>query len=448
MPVTPAFDAKVFKARRDEVLRRMREMAPSGAVAVFPGMPVATRNSDVEHPYRADSDVFFLTGFEEPESIAVLSTVGEKPFTLFVRPRDKEREIWTGRRAGVEGAMKSFGADQAFEIVKIDEELPKLIGSARTLFYRFGGDDPEFDARIARMLKTLRMRARAGINAPTRIEDPGQIVHEMRLRKDPLEIDTLRRAVDLTRRGHIAAMKAGRPGTHEYELQSLLEREYRGGGGRGWGYYPIVASGENATVLHYNDNNAPIRDGDLVLIDSGAEADLYTADVTRTWPASGKFSGPQRACYQLVLDAADACIAATRPGETIDNLHDKAVRILTEGMVKLGLLKGDVDTLIKDNAFRRYYMHRTSHWLGLDVHDAGNYRTADGHPRPLEPGMVFTVEPGLYIASDDDQAPAEFRGIGIRIEDDILVTAQGHENLTREIPRTIRDVEAVTSCRP
>ncbi|MGZ6143176.1 MAG: M24B family metallopeptidase, partial [Myxococcales bacterium] len=296
--------------------------------------------------------------------------------------------------------------------------------------------------RMARMLRSLRQRARAGVNAPTRVEDPGQIVHELRLRKEPLELQTLRKAAELTRRGHLAAMKAGRPGTHEYELQALLEREFRHGGGRGWGYYPIVAAGENATVLHYNDNSAPVREGELVLIDAGAESDLYTADVTRTWPASGKFSAPQRACYQLVLDAADACIAATRPGETIDGLHEKAVRILTEGMVRLGLLKGDVEALIKDSSYRRYYMHRTSHWLGLDVHDAGSYRTVEGQPRPLEPGMVFTIEPGLYVAADDDQAPPEFRGIGIRIEDDILVTAQGHESLTADIPRTVADVEA------
>ena len=445
MPVTPAFDQSVHKARRDEVLRRMREMAPAGAVAVFPGMPVATRNSDVEHPYRADSDLFFLTGFEEPEAVAVLSTVGEKAFTLFVRPRDKEREIWTGRRAGTEGAMTAFGADQAFEMGRLDEELPRLIGAARTLFYRLGGDDEPFDLRLGKLLRNLRARARAGLNAPTRIEDPGQIVHELRLRKEPREIEALRQAVEATRRGHLAAMQAGRPGSHEYELHALLEREFRHGGGRGWGYYPIVAAGDNATVLHYNDNRVQVSEDELVLIDAGAEHDLYTADVTRTFPASGRFSEAQRACYQLVLDAADACIARTKPGETIDGLHELAVRILTEGMVRLGLLQGEVDALIKENAFRRYYMHRTSHWLGLDVHDVGSYRLADGSPRPLEPGMVFTIEPGLYIARDDEQAPKQFRGIGIRIEDDILVTAQGHENLTAEIPRTVEDVERACS---
>jgi len=416
MPLTPAFEASVHGSRRDEVLRRMREMAPGPAVAIFPATPVATRNSDVEHPYRAHSDVYWLTGFEEPEAVVVLSTSGDRPFTL-------------------------FGADQAFEIGKLDEELPKLLGSARTLFYRLGGDDPQFDALIARMLRTLRARARAGVNAPPRIEDPGEIVHELRLRKEPRELDALRKAVELTRKGHVASMKTGRPGMHEYDLHALLEREFRQAGGRGWGYYPIVAAGENATVLHYNDNCVQIRDGDLVLIDAGAEYDLYTADVTRTFPASGRFSPAQRSCYQLVLDAADACIAAIRPGETIEGLHQKAVRILTEGMVKLGLLKGNVDQLIKENAFRRYYMHRTSHWLGLDVHDVGNY-SIDGKARPLEPGIVFTIEPGLYVASDDESAPAELRGIGIRIEDDILVTDSGHENLTVSIPRTIKDVEA------
>jgi Xaa-Pro aminopeptidase len=440
MPVTPAFDKSVHAARREQVLRRMRELAPGPSLAVFPSTPVATRNNDVEHPYRADSDLFFLTGFEEPEAVAVLST--EKGFTLFVRPRDKEREIWTGRRAGTEGAVKNFGADHAFEIAKLDEELARMLGGARTLFYRVGGADAEFDARIARLLRNLRARARAGVDAPPRIEDPGQIVHEMRLRKEPRELSALRKAVELTRRGHLSAMSAGRPGAHEYELQALLEREFRGGGGRGWGYYPIVAAGANATVLHYNENSDPVREGELVLIDAGAEVDLYTADVTRTFPASGRFSEPQRACYQLVLDAADACISATRPGETIEGLHERAVRILTAGMVKLGLLQGDVDALIKENAYRRYYMHRTSHWLGLDVHDAGSYRTVEGKPRPLEPGMVFTVEPGFYVASDDEKAPPQLRGIGIRIEDDILVTEQGHENLTVAIPRAVADVES------
>ena len=441
MPLTPPFDRPIFAARRAEVLRRMRELAPEGAVAILPATPVATRNSDVEHPYRAESDLFFLSGFEEPQAVLVLATAGDHPFTLFVRPRDKEKEIWNGRRAGVAGAVEQFGADQAFEIEKLEEKLPGLLASAPTLFYRLGGVDPEFDVRLARTLSALRARARAGMNAPTRIEDPGPLVHELRLHKGAEEIEALRKAVELTRAGHLAAMAAGKPGSHEYDLHGLLEREFRARGGRGWGYYPIVAAGANATVLHYNENSMPVAEGDLVLIDAGAEFNLYTADVTRTFPASGRFNEAQRAVYQLVLDAADDCIARTKPGESIDSLHAGAVRILTEGMLKLGLLKGDVETLIRENAFRKYYMHRTSHWLGLDVHDVGAYRTLDGKPRPLAPGMVFTIEPGLYIAQDDESAPAALRGIGVRIEDDILVTESGHENLTRSIPRTVAEVE-------
>jgi Xaa-Pro aminopeptidase len=443
MPVTPAFPAAMFESRRADVLRRMRELTPGPSVAIFPATPVATRNHDVEHPYRAESDLFWLTGFEEPEAVAVLSTEGT-PLTLFVRPRDREREIWNGRRAGVEGAKGAFGAAQAFTVDELEKELPPLVAPARTLYYRLGAVDPAFDARIARMLHGLRMRARTGSPGPARIEDPAQIVHELRLHKSPDELRTLRKAIELTRNAHLAAMRAGAPGAHEYELQAILEREFRGGGGRGWGYYPIVAAGANATVLHYNDNADPIRDGDLVLIDAGAEVDLYTADVTRTFPASGRFSPAQRAAYSLVLSAADEAMSAARPGETLDALHERAVRVLTEGMVKLGLLSGDVDQLIKDNAFRRYYMHRTSHWLGLDVHDAGSYRGPDGEPRRLEPGMVFTIEPGLYVAPDDDKAPPELRGLGIRIEDDILVTDAGHENLTAAIPRTVPEVEAAS----
>ena len=442
MPLKPAFEPEIYQQRRAEVLRRMREMAPNGATAVFPGMPVAIRNSDVEHAYRADSDVAFLTGFEEQESVAVLSTAGDKAFTLFVRPRDKERETWNGRRAGVEGAVQSFKADQAFDIGKIETELPKLVGNSRTLFYCLGGDDPRFDTGIAQLLKALRARARAGVIAPTRIEDPGPIVHELRMHKDQRELAAMRKAVELTRNGHLAVMKAGRAGAYEYDLHGLLEHEFRKQGGRGWGYYPIVAAGENATVLHYTENNVKIAGGDLVLIDAGAEVDLYTADVTRTFPASGRFSAAQRGVYEAVLAAADRCIGLTRPGVSIDELHEEAVRTLTAGMVKLGLLQGDVEALMRDGSFRRFYMHRTSHYLGLDVHDVGNYRSDDGKPRPLAPGMVFTIEPGLYIAGDDTSVAPEFRGIGVRIEDDILVTDSGCENLTAAIPRTVADVEA------
>lgn len=442
MAITPAFELSIFQARRAEVLQRLR--ARGGGVLLLSSMPVARRNGDVDHPYRTESDLFWLTGFEEPEAACVLSSAPGAGFTLFVRPRDKEREIWNGRRAGLEGATKAFGADQAHEIDKLDEVLPKLLVNQPALWYRLGGHDEALDARIARMLGLMRARSRALGAPPPRIEDPGQLLHELRLQKDPAELLALRKAVELTRRGHLAAMAAGKPGANEYELQALLEREYRGGGGRGWGYPPIVAAGANATVLHYHENADPVRDGELVLIDSGAEVDLYTADVTRTFPASGRFSPAQRAAYEVVLAAADAAIAATRPGANVDALHEGAVRSLTQGMVSLGLLRGPVDELIKEGAYRRFYMHRTSHWLGLDVHDVGSYREA-GAPRPLQAGMVFTIEPGLYVDPEDELAPPELRGLGIRIEDDILVTAQGCENLTASIPRTVADVEA--ACR-
>ena len=439
----PAVPLEVLRARRAEVQRRMR--AAGGGVLVLPAMPVAMRNWDVEHPYRADSDLFWLTGFEEPETVAVLAAEGGQPLTLFVRPRDPEKEVWNGRRAGVEGAREKFGADQAFPLDKLDAELPRLLGSGtgeKTLWYRLGGFDPGFDARVCRTLATLRHRARSGADAPKRVEDPGQVLHELRLRKAPEELAALRRAAELTRRGHLAAMAAGRPGAYEYQLQALLEHEYRHGGGRGWGYFPIVAAGANATVLHYIENSGPIADGALVLIDSGAEVDLYTADVTRTFPANGRFTELQKHAYQIVLEAADAVIAAARPGATIDGLHELAVHRLTAGMLELGLLTGGLAEQLADQHYRRYYMHRTSHWLGLDVHDAGRYRTVDGSSTALEPGMVLTVEPGLYVAPDDERAPAGLRGLGIRIEDDLLVTEGGCEVLTAAIPRTVAEVEA------
>ena len=441
--VTPVLPLEVLAARRAEVMQRMRAHVPGGGgVAVLTSTPVATRNHDVEHAYRADSDLFWLTGLEEPGATAVLAPGAKEPFTLFVRPRDPEQEIWTGRRAGVEGAALAFGADKAHPIEALDSVLPGLLAGQRALWYAFGSADPAFDARIARVLGHLRMRARSGGGAPPRIEDPGQILHELRLIKAAEELSALRRAVELTQRGHLAAMAEGRPGAHEYQLQAVLEHAYRHGGGRGSGYHPIVAAGAHATVLHYNENSAQIGAGELVLVDSGAEVDLYTADVTRTFPAAGRFTARQRAAYEVVLAAADACIERSRPGATIDGLHEVAVGMLTEGMIELGLLRGDPAALVRDGAYRKYYMHRTSHWLGLDVHDAGSYRTDGGAPRPLAPGMVFTVEPGLYVPPGDQSAPADLRGLGIRIEDDILVTAGGHENLTAGIPRTAEDVEA------
>jgi Xaa-Pro aminopeptidase len=359
---------------------------------------------------------------------------------MFVRPRDREREIWDGRRAGVEGAVELYGADAAHPADELADKLAELIANFDDLYYSIGLD-PEFDRLVASTVAGLRTRERRGRRAPRRIVDPRDVLHEMRLHKSPDEIAVMRKAAEITSEAHIAAMKAAAPGVNEYELEALLDYTFRRRGGAGPGYNSIVGAGENATILHYIENDQPLADGDLVLIDAGCEYDFYTADVTRTFPASGRFTAPQRKVYQLVLDAQVAAIEMTRPGVTIDEIHEATTLRLTEGMVELGLLEGPAADRIEDGSYKQFYMHRTSHWLGMDVHDVGNY-TADGTARPLEPGMVITIEPGLYIAADAADAPAELRGIGVRIEDDILVTEDGCENLTSATPKTVDEVEA------
>ncbi len=432
----------IFASRRAELLRRMGPHA----VAIFPSTPEARRNSDVEHHFRQDSDVHYLTGCEEPESVVVLSTAHpEHAFTLFLRPRDKEQETWTGRRLGVEGAVKALGANAAFSTSELDAKLPAYFSNAERFVFRVGGTNPEIERRVLSVLSTMRMRSRSGQIPPDTIVDPGALLHEMRLIKSSEEVATLRRAAALTADGHLAAMRSTRPGLREYQVQAMLEERYRAGGAvYGWGYYPIVATGANATILHYHENNAELRDGDLLLIDSGAEFDFYTADVTRTFPVNGRFTKPQSELYEITLAAADHGIALTRPGATLDGIHDACTRALIEGLLRVGLLSGTIDSCIEDKSYRKYYMHRTSHWLGMDVHDAGAYYVG-GKPRPLAPGMVLTIEPGLYVAADEASAPEKYRGIGIRIEDDILVTSSGSENLTAAIPRTVADLTKVQS---
>lgn len=430
----------VWSKRRTRVLQRL-----GGGVLVLPATPEATRNGDAEHAYRASSDLLYLTDFREPTAVLVLSAVSDQPYTLFVPPRDKAAETWTGRRAGVEGAVSRFGASQAFPIEQLDEVLPKLLVGAHTLWTPLGVD-PTWDARIIRLLTVARAKQRTGAQVPQRIADPAPLVHELRLIKDEGEIEALREAARLTRDGFVAAMRATKPGAFEYELEAQMLHAYRQGGGAGPGYQPIVASGTNATILHYRTGRDALQSGQVVLVDCGCEVDAgYTADVTRTWPVDGAFTEPQKALYELVLEAHQAAIAAIRPGTTREAVHEVACRVLIRGLVKLGLLVGEEDALWADKSeksFRRYYMHATSHWLGLDVHDAGVYHQA-GTPRPLAPGMVLTVEPGLYVAEDDEQAPAAYRGIGIRIEDDVLVTRDGREVLTDAIPRTLEELAQV-----
>jgi Xaa-Pro aminopeptidase len=416
-------------------------MAASGepSVAILPAAPTYVRNNDVDHEYRQDSDLFYLTGFDEPQSVLVLST-DDKPCIMFVRPRDPEREVWDGPRAGVDGAKAEYGADESFTIDKLESELPKLLANRRRLYYRLGRDR-SFDDRVLEGLEATRRRARTGIFWPTEISDPATILHEMRLVKGIEDLDAMRTAARITRDAHLRAMAHTRPGMHEYEVEALLLETFRRNGSERPAYGSIVGSGANATVLHYRANNRQMQDGDLLLIDAGCEFGYYASDVTRTFPVSGRFTPEQRAIYQLVLDAQLASIEATRSGATLEEVHKKSVDVITRGLHALGILRGEVSELVDKEGYKPYFMHRTSHWLGMDVHDVGSYYVG-GKPRVLADGMVLTVEPGIYIPQNDDKVDAKWRGIGVRIEDDILVTKDGPQNLTADIPKTIEDLEA------
>jgi len=360
---------------------------------------------------------------------------------LFVRPRDREKEIWTGRRVGVEGAKGILGADEAFTVAELDGKLADYLEAAPTLWFRLGAD-AAWDARIARVLNELRAGGRTGKRPPQAVVEPGAVLHELRLLKSPEEVLRLRKAAEITAEAHMAAMRDGSAGRREHQVQAEIEYAFRRRGGSGPGYGTIVATGANSTILHYCAGDAPLVDGQVCLVDAGGEYDWYTADVTRTFPVSGEFTKPQRDLYALCLAVQKEAIEAVRPGVAVDDLHDFTVRKLTEGFIALGLLQGTADERIADKSYRKYYMHRTSHWLGMDVHDVGEYYV-DGKSRALVPGMVLTIEPGIYVAEDDEAAPKEMRGVGIRIEDDVLVTAAGHENLTAAVPKEIAEVEAV-----
>jgi Xaa-Pro aminopeptidase len=431
-------DASLHARRRAAFIDAMAKADPD-SIAVFPSAPVCIRNNDVEHEYRQDSDFFYLTGFDEPESVLVLQT-RERKATMFVRKRDPEREVWDGPRAGTEGAKRDFGADEAFTIDKLAEELPKLLTNQRRLYYRIGRDRA-FDDRVLAALDATRAKARTGISWPTEIADPSAVLHEMRLLKGPEELETMRRAAEITRDAHLRAMAAAKPGMHEFEIEALILETFRRRGAERPAYGSIVGSGANATVLHYRKNDRKMQDGDLLLVDAGCEFGYYASDVTRTFPVNGTFTREQQAIYELVLEAQLASIEKTRVGATLDDIHKASVETLTRGLVRLGLLSGDVSELIAKEAFKPFYMHRTSHWLGMDVHDVGRYFVGGQH-RPLEPGIVLTIEPGLYIGAEESRVPPEWRGIGVRIEDDIVVTADGPMNLTKDIPKTVPDVLA------
>jgi Xaa-Pro aminopeptidase len=413
-----------------------------GGVALFPAAPLMIRSNDTEHRYRQDSDFSYLTGFPEPEALCLLSPQHEKErFILFVRPRDKEKEVWTGKRFGTEGALALFGVDAAYTIDKLDEILPQHLATAEKVYYALGRDE-RMNAKILDLMNRSRMmRPRTG-QGPVSLIDPGEILHEMRLFKSEGELGLMHQAIAASTAAHRAALSQTRPGMYEYEIEALLEFHFRRLGATAPAYPSIVASGANAAILHYTTNNQQMQDGQLLLIDAAAEYECYCSDVTRTFPVGSRFSPLQRDLYNLVLTAQKEAIAMTRPGVHFDDVHQRATEILVDGLKEFGLLTGETKEIIEKGEQRKFYMHRTSHWLGMDVHDVGKYKLGEAS-RILEPGMVLTVEPGIYIAEDAEGVDDRFRGIGIRIEDDVLVTADGHEVLTKAIPKEIDEIEAL-----
>jgi Xaa-Pro aminopeptidase len=424
-----------YAVRRRRLIDAMGE-----GVAVIPTAPERVRNRDTHFPYRFDSHFYYLSGFAEPEAVLVL-VAGDAPRTLlFCRDKNEERETWEGFRYGPAAARERFGFDDAHPIAALDEKLTALLENQPVLQYPMGAD-PEWDARAIRWLNAVRMKSRAGVAAPERVQDVRALIDEMRLVKDPQEGMLMRRAARIAAAAHRRAMQATRPGRYEYEIEAELLYEFRRNGAQFPAYSSIVAGGANACVLHYVFNDAALRDGDLLLIDAGCELDGYASDITRTFPVSGRFSGAQRAAYDIVLAAQAAAIAAVRAGKAWNEPHDAAVRVLAQGMRELKLLPGSLDEILEKETYKRFYMHRTGHWLGLDVHDAGEYKRA-GSWRALVPGNALTVEPGLYIRAADD-VPQDLRNIGIRIEDDVLVTETGCEVITAEAPKAVADVEAL-----
>jgi Xaa-Pro aminopeptidase len=428
-------DVAVRAARRQRLAQAM-----PGAVAVIPTAPERARNRDTHYPYRYDSYFYYLTGFQEPEAVLVLVADPQPRSILFCRERSLEREIWDGFRHGPEGARERFGFDEAQPIAALDDAMPALLADRAALWYPVGAD-PEWDTRAMRWLNAVRANARSGVAAPQQLHDVRAPLDDMRLVKDAQELAVMRKAAAISAGAHRRAMQAMHPGRNEYEIEAELLHEFRRSGSQFPAYWPIVAGGANACVLHYVANDAPLADGGLVLIDAGCELDGYAADITRTFPVNGRYSGAQREVYELVLAAQRAAIGEVRAGKAWNEPHDAAVKVLAQGMLDLELLSGSLDAVLEKEAYKRFYMHRTGHWLGLDVHDAGEYKRA-GQWRALAPGMTLTVEPGLYIRAADD-VPERLRDIGVRIEDDVLVTQAGCEVLTADAPKAVAEVEAL-----
>jgi Xaa-Pro aminopeptidase len=429
----------VFERRRKEFMTKMK-----GGVAIFPSAPVRNRNGDVDYDYRQDSDFFYLTGFEEPESFCVLLPGNAKyEYLLFVRNRDKEKEIWNGLRSGVEGAIEKFRADMAFTVDRLEEILPEFLQNAPVLYFPLHRY-PEADQRVFGILDVVRQKHRAGIYPPSEIVDPGLILSDMRLIKKPEEMESFSRAVEISAKAHVEAMKAVAPGMYEYEIQAVIEYVFRSNGALRNGYSSIVGSGPNSCILHYTHNNRLMQDGDMLLVDAGAEFDYYSGDITRTYPVNGKFTPEQKAVYEAVLHAQMTAIAASRPGVSFMQVHEVALHTLIEGLIELRLLSGSVEENIENQKYQKYFMHRTGHWLGIDVHDVGKYKQENSW-RILEPGMVMTVEPGLYVSGDDEHEA--FRNIGVRIEDDVMITEGEPRILSASCPKRITELEEILGSR-
>ncbi|MBD1930709.1 MULTISPECIES: aminopeptidase P N-terminal domain-containing protein [Cyanophyceae] len=429
--------------------RRQQLMAKIGnGTGIFRSAPVAVMHNDVEYTFRQDSDFFYLTGFNEPEAVAVLAPHhAEHKFILFVQPKEREKEVWTGYRVGVDAAKEFYGADEAYPIAELDEKLPQYLEKADRIYYHLGRDRAFNDTIIKHWQRLMAGYPKRG-TGPIAIEDTNPVLHAMRLVKSPAELELLRRAADISVEAHNHAREFAQPGCYEYEIQAEIEHIFRKRGGMGPAYPSIVASGANACVLHYIENDRQMQDNDLLLIDAGCCYKYYNGDITRTFPVGGKFTAEQKILYEIVLEAQLQAIAQVQPGNPYNLFHDTAVRVLVEGLMDLGLLAGDIEEIIKEEKYKPFYMHRTGHWLGLDVHDAGVYKHGEEVWQSLQPGHVLTVEPGLYIGLDVQPVEGQpaiddrWRGIGIRIEDDILVTESGHEVLTQAVPKLVEELEA------
>lgn len=426
---------QVFQQRRQQFAQRMQ-----GGIAVLRTAPERIRNRDAHYPYRFDSYFYYLCGFPEPEAVLVMLAGRQPKSLLFCREKDPEREVWDGRRFGPDAAREAFAFDEAHPIAKLDEMMPQLLANQPAVFCDIGAD-VDWDARLIGWINRVRAQVRSGVVAPAEIRDIRSLLDDMRLRKDATELEHMRRAARISSQAHRRAMQATRPGLREFQVEAELLHEFRRQGAQAPAYTPIVAGGANACVLHYVANDAELRDGDLLLIDAACEVEGYAADITRTFPVNGRFSGPQREIYELVLAAQAAAIAQVKPGNEWEDPHRAAIKVLAQGMIDLGLCKGTVDAVIESGDYRRFFMHRTGHWLGMDVHDAGDYKR-DGAWLKLEPGMVLTVEPGCYVRPGDG-VPEKFWNMGVRIEDDALVTPEGCEILTREAPKQIAEVESL-----